>query len=185
MTQSKSSTSKEETRAPDLNTDGAAKLVNAMGNGAENVASDLKSFAGGVAQEVKKTAEKKLVERKGRVAESLGGVADALRHTTTNDDAPVAEELRPMIEKAADHVDRVSRYVDKSTMGDMLEDVQSFARREPALFLGGAFFLGLIGGRFLKASKAVGSDDDDAEAVVHQQQRTRTGRRGAHGRRRQ
>ena len=35
----------------------------------------------------------------------------------------------------------------------MIGDVGDFARREPALFLGGAFVLGLMGGRFMKASK--------------------------------
>ena len=34
----------------------------------------------------------------------------------------------------------------------MLGDVGTFARREPAMFLGGAFVLGLLGGRFLKSS---------------------------------
>ncbi|MET0795363.1 MAG: hypothetical protein ABW061_27840 [Polyangiaceae bacterium] len=37
-------------------------------------------------------------------------------------------------------------------MGDVLGDVGSFARREPAMLLRGAFVLGLLGGRFLKSS---------------------------------
>jgi hypothetical protein len=34
----------------------------------------------------------------------------------------------------------------------MVRNVEDFARRQPALFIGGAFMLGLLGARFLKSS---------------------------------
>jgi hypothetical protein len=37
----------------------------------------------------------------------------------------------------------------------MIQEVERFARRQPALFLGGAFTLGLIAARFLKSSSEV------------------------------
>ena len=36
----------------------------------------------------------------------------------------------------------------------MQRGVESFARREPLLFIGGAFALGMVAARFLKASAA-------------------------------
>jgi hypothetical protein len=37
-------------------------------------------------------------------------------------------------------------------VGDLVGDIQQMARRKPALFIGGAFAVGLIGARFFKSS---------------------------------
>ena len=130
----------------------ALAVVKELAHEASGVGSEFKDLAGGVAREAQKTVEKKVVERKSRVAEDLGGVAYALRQTTT-DEAHVSAEIRPFIEKAAEQVDRISHYIERSSPSTMVADVQALARREPALFLGGAFILGLVGGRFLKATQ--------------------------------
>ena len=54
--------------------------------------------------------------------------------------------------QAADQVERLSSYVRSRTIGDLISDVEGFARREPAIFLGGSFALGLLAARFLKSS---------------------------------
>ena len=37
-------------------------------------------------------------------------------------------------------------------VGELVNEVQRFARRQPALFVGSAFAIGVIGARFLKSS---------------------------------
>jgi hypothetical protein len=39
-------------------------------------------------------------------------------------------------------------------VGELIGDVEQFARRSPALFLGGAFALGVLAARFVKSSSA-------------------------------
>lgn len=119
------------------------------------VARDLKDEVTGVAKDVageaKKSAESKLVVGKDMAVEQLGSFAEALRKTGKHlrtSDSPVTE----YVEKAAASVDSVAHYLETRTLGQLLSDVQRYARREPAIFLGGAFFTGMLGGRFFKAA---------------------------------
>jgi hypothetical protein len=57
------------------------------------------------------------------------------------------------IEQAADQVERLSSYLQGNDLGRLVGDVERFARRQPAVFLGGMFLAGLIGARFLKSSQ--------------------------------
>jgi len=117
----------------------------------------LKDLATGVAGDAKQAVEGQLDSQKGRVVEGLGGVAHALRRVSTSgsDDegTAIAPALVPYLQGAAERVERASQYFESKSLGEVARDVEDFARREPAFFLGGAFALGLLGGRFLKASQ--------------------------------
>lgn len=54
---------------------------------------------------------------------------------------------------ASDQLSRVSNYLRDSDLDQMSHDVEQFARQQPALFLGGAFLLGIVAARFLKSSE--------------------------------
>jgi hypothetical protein len=91
--------------------------------------------------------------QKDRAAEGLGSLVQALRQTSQqlreqNQGAAVDEYLT----SATDQVERFSNYVRSANVSQMVNQVEQFARREPGLFLGGAFVLGLLGARFLKSS---------------------------------
>ena len=49
----------------------------------------------------------------------------------------------------------------------MLSDVKDFARKNPAIFLGGAFAMGIVAARFLKSSPM--SLDDSGESFERDQ----------------
>jgi hypothetical protein len=94
---------------------------------------------------------------KARAADELRRVADALRQTgdkLRGDNAGGAAE--GYIASAAGQVDRFSSYIRSTSVRDMVNNVESFARRQPTLFVGGAFVLGLLGARFLKSSSGSG-----------------------------
>jgi len=57
------------------------------------------------------------------------------------------------VEQAAERVDRVAKYLDTAEVEELVERTERWARRNPALFLGSAFALGVLGARFLKTSK--------------------------------
>jgi hypothetical protein len=52
---------------------------------------------------------------------------------------------------AADQLQQVAGYLREHDVKQLVREVESFARREPVLFAGGTFLLGLIGARFLKS----------------------------------
>ncbi len=129
-------------------------LTRTVKDGAGEVAEGVKDLATGVAGQLKKSAESQLTGGKERAAESLETVAEALRHTgehlRSKDEATFITDY---VEVAADKVEAASEYLQDRNFGQIVRDIESFARREPALFLGGAFVAGLIGGRFLKSSR--------------------------------
>ncbi|MBV9950087.1 MAG: hypothetical protein JOZ69_24820, partial [Myxococcales bacterium] len=80
------------------------------------------------------------------------GVARTLRDAGDKIDSPPGIELDRYVSRAAEGVERASAYLRERQLRDVMRDVEGYARREPALFFGGAFALGLLASRFLKSS---------------------------------
>lgn len=115
----------------------------------ESLASDTKNAAMQVGSHARDTAVSVAEDKRHKAATGLGSVAEALRHTGENMQDKGSAQY---IARAADQVDRVSSYFENTTFEQMVGQVENFARREPAIFLGGSFVLGLLGARFLKSS---------------------------------
>jgi hypothetical protein len=56
------------------------------------------------------------------------------------------------VRTAASQLERFANRMDERSISAAVSDLQWFARRQPTLFIGVAFGIGLIGGRFLKAA---------------------------------
>lgn len=110
---------------------------------AANVASQAKE---GVTQQI----EQKFDSGKEKALDKIETVSDALRGA--GEKLEGTGPLPDLAEKAAEGIDRLARYFENKNVGDIVRGVESFARREPALFLGGALAMGVIAGRFLKSS---------------------------------
>jgi len=95
-------------------------------------------------QQARDRASSSLVESKAQIAGQFGGLADALRRTTEH----LRSEDQPRI---AGLTETVARQMDQ--VAAMRADLENLARRQPAIAVGGALVLGLIGARFLKSSK--------------------------------
>ena len=134
----------------------------AAGAPSTGVIDQAKETISNVASQAGDKVASRLDTQKDRAAEGLGSVAQALRQTgdqlrEQNQAAPVHE----YIASAADQVERFSDYLRSTNVSQMVNRVEQFARRQPALFLGGAFVLGLLGARFLKSSSQAGADQSD------------------------
>lgn len=117
------------------------------------LANDALHTAASVADHTKEALNQQLVSQAQRSAGQLGEVATALRKTSHDLDQ---NAVAPYIEKAADRIDRVSDLVRSADVQAIRRTVEDFARREPLVFLGGAFALGMLGARFLKSSASRG-----------------------------
>ena len=62
------------------------------------------------------------------------------------------ETIARYVDQASDQLRRFADQIRQKGVGDMLDDINGFARRRPALFIGGAFLVGLGIARFLKSS---------------------------------
>lgn len=92
-------------------------------------------------------------QQKDRATGQLHSISSALRETSGSLRGNQQESIAGYVEQAASQVDRLSDYLNNRSVTDLFEEAQDFARREPALFLGGAFLLGIAGSRFMKASE--------------------------------
>ncbi len=109
--------------------------------------------AGDAADSAKGKAESTISRQKDMAAGQLDSISSALRQTSGSLRGNDQDAIAGFVEDAASQVDRLSGYLQNRSVGDLLSEVQRFARREPALFLGGAFLIGIAGSRFMKASE--------------------------------
>jgi ABC-type transporter Mla subunit MlaD len=113
---------------------------------------DTASEKGGeLVERAKSTATRQANSQRARAATTLDGAADAMRQVSDRmrQDEPSVASVTAM---AADRTQDIARYLQQTDVNDMIHGVEDFARRQPLLFLGGAFALGLLGSRLLKAS---------------------------------
>ncbi|HUQ19738.1 MAG TPA: hypothetical protein VM099_09015 [Gemmatimonadaceae bacterium] len=112
-------------------------------------------------QEAASTAQHKIGEQmrtgvetgKTRAADTIGSLAQALTQSgqqlrQQNNEAPLE-----YVERAGEHLRRASEYLRNTNVDEIVHNTENFARRQPALFLAGAFAIGLLGARFLKSSQ--------------------------------
>ena len=101
---------------------------------------------------VRDRATAQLSTQKDRATDGLGSVAQAVRQSTQHLRQNKQDAIANYVEKAADQIDRFSTQLRNRDVGELVNEVQRFARRQPALFVGSAFAIGVIGARFLKSS---------------------------------
>ncbi len=148
--------------------------------GAVDIAHDVKEIAGEAAGQARNLAQSQVALRKDRAVDAIGSVAQALRETGGRLASQKDSSATHYVARAADGLDRVSQYLTAHDLSDVVHDVEGFARREPAIFLGGAFVAGLIGTRFLKSSAAAGKDGGTAKG--HGNGANGNGANGSNGR---
>ena len=115
--------------------------------------SEAKGVLGGIQQRVTSRVD----EQKNKAADGLGGIADVFR-SAGNELRTENEALASYVDMAGDQMRRLANNIRERGVVDMMDDVAVFARRRPALFIGGAFLVGLGIARFLKSS--AGRDDN-------------------------
>ncbi len=108
--------------------------------------------ASGIVGRVREQATAQLDSQKTKATDGLGTVAEAVRHTTRHLREGQHDTVARYAEQAADQIERFSQRLRDKDIGELMNDAQQLARRQPALFVGGAFALGLLGARFLKSS---------------------------------
>lgn len=134
------------------------------GNGidkAKDVATTLmdqaRSAAGTAYEAVADKANSTIEEKKAGLTGGLTSVADTIRQVGDglnrgDDQNPVAEYSAQYAETAAAKLEQVAGYFENKDLRAMARDLESFARRNPAVFLGSAFALGVLAARFFKSS---------------------------------
>jgi hypothetical protein len=101
---------------------------------------------------VRERAGEQLTNQKNRATEGIGTIAHAVRNTTQELREHQHETIAEYVTSAADQLERLAARLRNKDAGELFRDAQNLARRQPVMFVGSAFVLGLLGARFLKSS---------------------------------
>jgi hypothetical protein len=88
-----------------------------------------------------------LREQKDRVAQEIVAVSRAMRDAVDDSDSGV---IGGYVDSAAHGIESFARYVEQTDLGEVGRGVERFARRHPAIVLGGMFVFGLAAGRLVR-----------------------------------
>jgi hypothetical protein len=119
---------------------------------ADQVGQSAQQAASALGHQAAEAAQAQVERRKHQLAEGVNTFGQALRLG--------AKELRQQghtqntqyVERLAGQVESLSTSLERMNTRQTMTEVERFARQNQALFLGGAFALGVLGARFLKSS---------------------------------
>ncbi len=138
----------------------ARQTVDAAKEGAGAAAETAQRGASRLGEQMRDAAESLFHEQKDRMADAVHGLADALRRTADTLEREQKATVARYADQAADQIDRFSTTMRDQHMRDLLAKAESFARRQPALFIAGAVAAGIVAGRVL-ARPAGGAARDE------------------------
>ncbi|WP_370281804.1 hypothetical protein [Pseudooceanicola sp.] len=122
---------------------------------ARKAADEAKSAASEEAQSFRDNVEEEVSRRAGDTRDTLAGevgeFGEALRSASGKLRRGSPQEQ--LVTSAANAMEEFSSHVRGRDLGELLEEVNTFGRRNPAAFLGGAALLGFAGMRLAKASQ--------------------------------
>lgn len=118
---------------------------------AKEASKEARDEAARIAESAKEKSKSILEEQKSSAAESVSSVAMALRQTADQLDRQHQGAMANIAVSAADALDRWSHTLRERDVDSMLNQVTDYARRQPAVFIGGALAAGFLLSRFLKS----------------------------------
>lgn len=143
--------------AGSMGSTGSSTDQNASGTGnTEGISGMARNFASQAQQKAGEQVRSSLDKGRTRAVDTLHDVARTLRQADEGGDNPTGRYMS----KAGDQVERVAQFLQQTDYRQMVTQTEAFARRQPALFLGGAFAIGVIAARFLKSGRSNDTDTD-------------------------
>jgi len=88
---------------------------------------------------------------KEQAAQGITQVAESIRKVSMDMEG-TQPQIANVAQTAAEQAERLANYLRDTDAREILDTVENAARRQPLIFLGGAFLLGLAASRFIKAA---------------------------------
>jgi hypothetical protein len=134
----------------------ASDALSSASDAARDKLSELGGVARNTAAQAADTLKEKVGEQQHAGADYVHRLADNIRNAAQafEGDTPLAART---METAADFVENAAGKIRDGSLGEVMDGMTSFARRQPAAFLGLSVLAGFAAVRFLKASSAGGT----------------------------
>lgn len=132
----------------------AESFTDAAGSVLEDTKEQVSQGVKSVTSEAKERTTSAIHRSKHKLATQISDVATAIKHSgdELEQSKNVEDTIAYYAKNAGDKIQDVANYLDNKEVGEMLRDVEGFARRQPAIFVGGAVALGLLAARFVRSS---------------------------------
>jgi hypothetical protein len=121
-----------------------------------------KETAGQAYEVAAEKATTKLEEKKTDLSGGLATIAGSVRQVSENLRGPdvqdsISKFTADYSQLAARKIENIANYFERKNVREMYSDLENFARRNPTVFVGGAFAVGLLAARFLKSGTSIQS----------------------------
>jgi len=124
--------------------------------------------------DIKEEATSTFIAQRDRVVESLSALGSALKMTSQNltkdahgstQDGSAAMALGPFVEEAAERITQSADFLRDKDMSSLMREAQTLAKKQPLLFLGAMFGVGIAGARMFKGmSESSSSNSTSSES---------------------
>jgi ElaB/YqjD/DUF883 family membrane-anchored ribosome-binding protein len=128
-------------------------------------------------RQARDSATSSLNQSRNRAADSIGSIATAVRSTGDRLRSDNQTGVADLTDSLADQAERLSSYLRSRDLRGARDDLERFARQQPAVAIGVALAIGMLGARFIKSSQR-GSGEGSRRSYGGSDFDIDTGRRG-------
>jgi hypothetical protein len=130
-----------------------SQVASTAADQAKEVAYQTKAQAQDLVQQGRTQLRQQAVSSQHKAAEGLQGIASQLR-SMVEGNAPAPGPARDLVEQGTAKVEQFASWLQNREPADLLDEVRSFARRKPGVFLLSAALAGVVAGRLTSGVKA-------------------------------
>lgn len=139
-------------RSPQRAGNGDSDLKDKVSEAGRDVASHSMQAASDKARSTSESYKQEISSGLHSLAEGLRETGGKIRDDGT--DNTIASTGSHYLETVANKVDDLSGYIERQNLTDLLRDFRGFARRNPTMFVGGAFALGFAVSRVMRSGSS-------------------------------
>jgi hypothetical protein len=143
-------------------TERASEVASVAGEQAKQVASETGRQARHLLEEGVQQLRGQAQEGQQKLADGLRGLADQLHQMSER--AEGSDTVSEAVRQVSDRTHSVAAWLESRQPGDLLDELRTFARRRPGLFLAGAAAAGLLAGRLTRNLASATRDGESGEA---------------------
>jgi hypothetical protein len=135
---------------------------------AKQVAQETQRQAKDLLEQGRSQVKDQVVTQQQKAGQSLSSLAQELRGLADGSSQGAPGPARDLLQQASSSVENFASMLQNREPAQLLDDVRSFARRKPGLFLLGAAAAGVLAGRLTSGVKAAHSDTSSTSGYTPQ-----------------
>jgi uncharacterized membrane-anchored protein YhcB (DUF1043 family) len=143
-----------------------SQVASTAADQAKDVVQETQRQAKDLLDQGRSQVKEQVVSQQQKAAQSLATLAQELRGLADGSSSGAPGPARDLLQQASGTIEQFADRLQNRDPAELLDDVRSFARRKPGMFLLGAAAAGMLVGRLTSGVKAVHSDSGPSGDVT-------------------